>query len=130
MGLLSCDGPRSGDTLDARETGGMVWARLLLGAAKVASVGPLVVRWSTCKVDLLPARPPPWCYKCLERGHTIANCPCSKNRADKCYRCGEQRHVTKKCDPSVPNCPLCLDVGKRSDHILGSRNCTPRTIGG
>lgn len=68
----------------------------------------------------------PRCFRCLELGHTVANCPCSKTCADRCYRWGEQGHVAKKCGQSVPNCPLCADIRRRSDHVLGSKNCAPQ----
>lgn len=74
--------------------GKAVWARLPLVVSKVASAVSLVVRWPSTKVDLLPARPPR-CYRCLEQGHTVANCPYSNDRADRCFRCREQGHVTK-----------------------------------
>lgn len=108
-----------------RGSGRVVWARLPLTAAKVVSGGPLVVGWSAAKVGLLPARPLR-CYRCLERGHTMANWPCSKDRTDRCYRCGEQGHITKKCGRNVPNCPLCSHVGRRSDLVLESKNCAPQ----
>lgn len=101
-----------------------LWLKLPLVAAKKATEGgTLRVGWTKAKIELLDARPLR-CYKCLERGHVQEKCPNPQDRSDRCYRCGSTGHVARECRDQ-PKCPICMDQGRKADHILGSQQCTP-----
>lgn len=102
---------------------GSLWLRLPLAAAKKAAEGGTIqIGWFKVKIDLLEARPLR-CFKCLERGHVKERCPNPQDRSDKCYRCGDLDHVAKECT-APPRCPVCTDLGRKADHVLGSQQCT------
>ncbi|XP_070529923.1 uncharacterized protein [Cardiocondyla obscurior] len=104
---------------------GSLWLQLPLAAAKKASEeGVLEVGWSKVKISLLEARPLR-CHKCLEKGHAMNKCPEKIDRSGRCYRCGELGHVAKTCT-NQPNCPICSDIGRKANHVLGSQQCTTR----
>ena len=66
------------------------WCKMPAAALnKVLPGGHLLVGWARAKVELLDPRPLQ-CHKCLEGGHTRANCPSAIDHSDKCYRCGLQ----------------------------------------
>ncbi|XP_070530033.1 uncharacterized protein [Cardiocondyla obscurior] len=113
---------------DMRQIAGSMnslWLRLPLTAAKKASEGgKLAIGWTRVKVALLDPRPMR-CFKCLERGHTRERCPNKVDRSGKCYRCGNTGHVARVCT-ATPRCPICADIGRRADHILGGKQCTTR----
>lgn len=108
------------------------WARLPLIAAKKASEGGHInIGWSRACVVLLDARPLR-CFKCLAKGHTRETCLGSEDRSDWCYRCGESGHVARSC-ATPPRCPICADIGRKADHVLGGKDCASppkRTKGG
>ncbi|XP_070526974.1 uncharacterized protein [Cardiocondyla obscurior] len=119
--------PRNIQAGDMRQIAGSMnslWLRLPLTAAKKASEeGKLAIGWTRVKVALLDPRPMR-CFKCLERGHTRERCPnIAIDRSGKCYRCGNTGHVARVCT-ATPKCPICTDIGRRADHILGGRQCT------
>ncbi|XP_070529992.1 uncharacterized protein [Cardiocondyla obscurior] len=62
-------------------------------------------------------------HECLERGHTKETCPNPIDRSGKCYRCAEPGHTARECT-SAPRCPICMDIGRKADHVLGSKSCT------
>lgn len=62
------------------------------------------------------------CYRCLQKGHTVAQCGGGPDRSKCCYRCGEQGHVAK--DSAAPTrCLVCADLGRKADHRAGSKSC-------
>lgn len=67
---------------------------------------------------VLPNAGPPRCYVCLEAGHTAAGCGGAVDRSGRCYRCGARSHKLRSCR-APPACPLCRDVGRPADHVLG-----------
>ncbi|XP_070519750.1 uncharacterized protein [Cardiocondyla obscurior] len=114
---------QGGDIRKLPNNMGSLWLRLPLASAKkVADGGTLSVGWSKVRVALLDPRPLR-CYKCLERGHTKDRCPNSSDRSGLCYRCGESGHVARTCS-APPRCPICADIGRKADHILGGKTCT------
>lgn len=112
-----------GEIRKMSENQGSLWLRLPLVAAKKAVEGGTIqIGWSKVKIALLEARPLR-CHKCLEKGHVRERCPNPQDRSGQCYRCGAREHIAKECEVS-PKCPLCTDLGRKADHILGSRQCT------
>ncbi|XP_070529994.1 uncharacterized protein [Cardiocondyla obscurior] len=104
---------------------GSLWFKLPLAAAKlVVREGSLCVGWIKAKVALLDARPLR-CFRCLEQGHTREKCPSAKDRSGLCYRCGSPEHIARVCS-AAPKCPICADIGRKADHVLGSKSCTTR----
>lgn len=62
------------------------------------------------------------CFRCLERGHTIAGCT-GKDRRNLCKRCGEEGHKAITCQKD-PRCVLCSEEGRVNiHHFIGSGQC-------
>lgn len=103
---------------------GSAWVRCpVVAARKVVLAGKLRVGWVMTQIDLLPPRPLQ-CFKCLERGHTRAQCRSEEDRSGRCYRCGGDGHLLKNC-VAAPKCALCADRGKPADHRMGGPACHP-----
>lgn len=116
---------QAGEIRGASESQGSLWLKLPLAAAKKAAEGgTLQVGWTRAKIALLEARPLR-CFRCLEKGHVREKCPGSQDRSDKCYRCGGSGHIAREC-AAPPRCPICVDLGRKADHALGSQQCAPR----
>ncbi|GAB1859777.1 CCHC-type domain-containing protein [Camponotus japonicus] len=114
---------KAGEIRKMTASQGSLWLRLPLAAAKKAAEGAIIqIGWFKVKIDLLEACPLR-CHKCLERGHVKERCPNPQDRSGRCYRCGGLEHVAKVCT-APPRCPICADLGRKADHILGSQQCT------
>ena len=59
------------------------------------------------------------CYKCVELGHSMENCPQQKPR---CRRC-DRPHRTRDCRSSSLKCGVC-----GGQHVRGREGCRPREI--
>jgi len=103
---------------------GTVWANCPATAAKkLTEKARIKVGWTMIRIVALTPRPLQ-CYRCLEPGHTRAKCIAPVDRGDRCYRCGRPGHTARGC-LEAPKCPLCSDIGRPSDHRLGSSACAP-----
>ena len=105
---------------------GAVWAQCpALAAKKIVDGGRITIGWVAAKVEALKARPAT-CYRCMERGHTAANCTSEINRSNCCYNCGAEGHCARECR-APPRCPVCHDAGRPAGHRFGGRACNPPT---
>lgn len=105
-----------------------VWVRVPLSAArKLAESGKIRVGWVSARVEVLAARPLQ-CYRCLEVGHTRQRCTGEVDRSGRCYRCGAAEHRAAECSAAL-KCPLCSDMGRPSNHRLGTACGTPAKRG-
>lgn len=106
-----------------------MWVQLPLVAAKKAVVdGFIQIGWFRVKVEMLEQRPFHY-FRCLKKGSVRANCPCDVDRSGRCFRCGAKNHNAKDCTER-PKRPLCTDLKRKADHILGGAKCAPkRSIG-
>ncbi|XP_048479019.1 uncharacterized protein LOC125488950 [Plutella xylostella] len=113
-----------GEIRQARSGLNSAWVWCPLSAVrKLAAAKRIRVGWASARVEVLAARPMQ-CYRCLETGHVRRQCPNSVDRSDRCYTCGETGHRANQCRADRPKCPLCADLGRPSDHRLGSKRCT------
>ena len=100
-----------------------VWAQCpALAAKKIVDGGKITIGWVAAKVEALKARPAT-CYRCMERGHTAANCTSEINRSN-CYNCGAEGHRARECR-APPRCLVCHDAGRPAGHRFGGRACNP-----
>ncbi|XP_049879651.1 caskin-1-like [Pectinophora gossypiella] len=104
---------------------GTAWVKCpLIAIRKLAGTARLRVGWASARVQVLTARPLQ-CFKCLEMGHVRSQCPNAEDRSSCCYKCGLTGHKTGSCQAREPKCPVCTDLGRPSNHRLGSQQCTP-----
>lgn len=104
---------------------GSAWVRCPLIAVRKLVAGKHVqIGWVSAKVEVLETRALQ-CFKCLEPGHVRAKCLSSEDRSNRCYACGELDHKASGCTAQLRKCPLCADLGRPSNHRLGSKRCTP-----
>lgn len=102
---------------------GTVWANCPATAAKkLTEMIKMKVGWSMVRIEALMPRLQ--CYRCLEPGHTRAKCTVPLDRGNRCYRCSQLGHTARGCTGAL-KCPLCSDIGRPSDHRLGSAACAP-----
>ncbi|XP_063362816.1 serine/arginine repetitive matrix protein 2-like [Cydia amplana] len=103
---------------------GTLWVRCPVTAAKkITQAGRLELGWGlSAKVSLLEERPMR-CFRCLQTGHTGAQCIASEDYSNHCYNCGQPGHKRSACSGS-PQCILCHAAGKPADHKIGSKACT------
>lgn len=100
------------------------WIRCPVGAAdKLLSAGTLTVGWARIRVMPLAARPLQ-CFRCLEKGHTRANCRATVDRSHCCYRCGVAGHTAASCTAPA-QCMVCRDRGVPANHRWGGPACNP-----
>ena len=59
------------------------------------------------------------CFKCVELGHSMANCPQQKPRCRRCNRA----HQTLDCRSSILKCGVC-----GGEHVRGRQGCKPREV--
>jgi len=103
---------------------GTAWVRCPTAAAnRWVAAKKLRIGWSTARVEA-PKRRSLQCFRCMERGHTIAQCGDGPDRIKHCYQCGEPGHVAKSCKTPV-RCAICASLGRAFDHHVGSKRCTP-----
>lgn len=102
-----------------------LWLRIPLAVARrVTREGYIRVGWSRVQVELLDSRPLR-CYRCLERGHVREQCTNPIDRSRRCYRCGGNDHMARNCK-DTPKCPLCADLNRPHNHVLGGEKCAPK----
>ncbi|CAL1672733.1 unnamed protein product [Lasius platythorax] len=99
---------------------GTVWLKCpAVSARRVVDVGYIRVGWGRSTVE--PLRPRLLvCFRCLRQGHVKTKCKSVIDRGDCCYRCGAAGHRVASC-VAAPRCPLCVDLGRPSDHVWGGR---------
>jgi hypothetical protein len=103
---------------------GSVWVQCPSAAAmKAAEAGRLIVGWVSAKVEALQPRGL-HCFRCLEKGHTKAQCNTTKDRSGRCYRCGQPGQTAAGCTVTL-SCLLCSDLGRPTEHRLGAPSCAP-----
>lgn len=89
-------------------------------AARLIKIGHVKVGWIRAKMRVCEGIRR--CYRCLETGHSQANCS-GPDRRDMCIKCGETGHKMRECR-SAPKCALCTDARRdRTDHLPGSKKC-------
>lgn len=102
---------------------GTVWVRCSVAVAnKLVAARKLRVGWINAQVEALERRHLQFSFRCLEKGHTMAQCGGGPDRSKCCYKCGEAGHVAKDC--AAPTwCLVCADFGRKADHRAGSKVC-------
>lgn len=125
MGTFDCDTIRVGPINRALNGQNTTVIRCPLSLAnKLARLKKIQLGWTMSRINMLPERALT-CFRCLERGHTRAECRSSVDRSDLCYRCGGLGHKVQGCHLPI-RCPVCFDAGHAHNHRLGSLACNPR----
>ncbi|XP_063532848.1 uncharacterized protein LOC134743387 [Cydia strobilella] len=119
---------KTGEIRRGIRTLGTLWVRCPVTAAKkVVQDGRLDLGWGlSARVSLLKERPMR-CFRCLQMGHTSAQCTATEDHSALCFRCGQPGHKRAACS-GPPSCVLCSAAGKPADHKMGSKACkNPRS---
>ena len=91
-------------------------------ARKLLNSGKIRIGWVVCRIRIRAA--PTKCYRCLDYGHTSANCRGPDRRAT-CRKCGQAGHKANSCNEKE-SCVLCRDRGATDEsiaHTAGSGRC-------
>lgn len=103
------------------------WIQCSIKAAiKLMEKRKVEVGWTTVICELMENKPLR-CYRCLETGHSKANCRNTIDRSGTCFNCGARGHVASACS-NPPNCLVCRHYGKQANHRVGGYKCVPSTI--
>lgn len=89
-------------------------------AARLIKTAKIRIGWVVCRIreKIKPRR----CFKCMDYGHTAANCKSPNDYTNHCLRCGENGHKIKTCEKQ-PMCLLCSNTTNNSDHVTGAFIC-------
>lgn len=121
----STDDIQLGNIVKGPRGQGNLWAKIPLERVyKVIDDGYIRVGWSRARVELLRQRPLR-CFRCLEQGHVKETCQNAVDRSGKCYRCNSRNHNARGCT-ATPRCPLCIDLNRTHNYVLGSEQCAPK----
>lgn len=123
-GNCDADSIKVGDIRRGQGGMGTVYVQCPVAAAKIlADAGRILIGWSAAQVRALDPRPLK-CFRCLEGGHTRAQCTAQTDRSEFCYRCGKAGHKAASCS-AKPHCPICAEAKRPAEHSMGSKMCTP-----
>ncbi|CAH2208171.1 jg27081, partial [Pararge aegeria aegeria] len=90
-------------------------------AKKLVEGGRILVGWVSAQVKVLQPKSLR-CYRCLMEGHVSVHCTSKVDRSQLCFRCGQPGHKAGSCE-ATPHCVLCADVGKPTEHRMGTKTC-------